>query len=119
MASWFRFTILNRRSCPQKSSALLLVPSKIVGGTPRIPPFEGAVGADVVVVTFTDMISCWGGSSGSDPCRVTIGPSASASTSSRGPGATTTSSKGSFCGPQVSVAWFSGSDSEGLGDGAR
>ena len=102
-----------------KSSALLRVPSKMVGGTPRIPPFEGVFGAGAAVVTFTDIVSCWGGSSGSDPCRVTIGPSASAKTSSSGPGATTASSKGSFCGPQVSVTWFSGSDSEGLGDGAR
>ena len=94
-----------------KSSALLRVPSKIVGGTPRIPPFEGMVGTGAVVVTFTDMVS-WGGSRGSDPCKVTIGPSASAKTSSSGPGATTASSKGSFCGPQVSVGWFSGSESE-------
>ena len=120
MASWVWFTNLNLWNCPQKSSALLHVPSKMVGGTPRIPPFKGGFGPGAVVVTFTDIVSCCGGSRGSDPCRLTTGLSVAASASSRGPGAGTIVSRGSStAGPQVSDWWFSGSDSEEVGDGAR
>ena len=83
-----------------------------MGGTPRIPPIEGGFEAGAVVVTFTDMVGGAGGSSGKDPCKLTIGSSAAAKASSSGPGATTASSKGSFCGPQVSAVWFSGSESD-------
>ena len=110
MASWVRFTNLNLWNCPQKLSALLRVPSKMVGGTPRIPPFGGAFWTGVVVVTFTDMV---GGSSGRDPCRLTIGSSAVANASSNGPGAVMGSS-GS--GPQVSGWGSSDPDSDIIGD---
>ena len=75
----------------------------MVGGTPRIPLLEGGFGAGVVVVTFTDIVSCWGGSSGRDPCRLTTGSSVAASASSSGPGAAIVLSRfSSTAGPQVS-----------------
>lgn len=86
MASWVRFTNLNLRNCPQKSLALLRVPSKMVGGTPRIPPLGGGGFAGVVVVTFTDIVGCAGGSRGSEPCRDTTGLRVAGNASSRGPG---------------------------------
>ena len=36
-----RLTILYRLNCAQNSSARVRVPSKIAGGMPRIPPFDG------------------------------------------------------------------------------
>lgn len=85
IVSCVQFTNLNLQNCPQKSSALLRVPSKIVGGTLRMPPAEGAFCAGVVVVTFTDIVSC-GGSRGRDPWRDTTGSRVAANASSRGPG---------------------------------
>lgn len=86
MASWVRLTNLNLQNCPQKSSAQLCVPSNIVGGTPLIPPLDGGGFTGVVVVTFTDIIGCIGGSRGSDPCKDTTGLRVVASALSRGPG---------------------------------
>lgn len=60
--------------------------SNIVRGTPLIPLLGGGGFAGVVVVTFTDIIGCVGGSRGSDPCKDTTGPRVVASASSRGPG---------------------------------
>ena len=70
----------------------------MIGGTLRIPPLEGAL-VGMVVVAFADMISCLGGSRGSDPCKLTIGSSVAANASYNGPGAAMGLS-GS--GPQVS-----------------
>ena len=36
-----RLTILYRLNCAQNSSARARVPSKIVGGMPRMPPLDG------------------------------------------------------------------------------
>ena len=72
------------------------------------------------MVTFTDIVSCWGGSSGRGPCRLTTGSSAVASALSSGPGAAIVSSRSSStAGPQVLVWWLLLSDSEMVGDSAR
>lgn len=57
-------------------------------GTPLIPPFKGAFCMGVAVVTFTDIVGCVGGSSGSVPCKDTMGSRVAASASSSGPGST-------------------------------
>ena len=120
IASCVRFTILKQQNCAQNSSVQLHVPSKIMGGTPLIPPLAGGFIARVVVVMFTDM--GFGGSSGKGPCKDTIGSSVAANVSSRGPGAAigwSLLSGIAVAGPQVS-AWFnSDPDSEMIGDGFR
>ena len=63
------------------------MPSNIVGGTPCILPLGKGGFAGIVVVTFTDIVGCVGGSRGSEPCKDTMGPRVAASASSRGPGA--------------------------------
>lgn len=114
IASWLRFTSLNHQNWPQKSLAQLHVPSKIVGGTPLIPPLGGGFAAGVVMVTFTDIV---GGSNGNDPCKDTTGLSVAASASSMGFSTGTNSSLVcSLSGPQV--VWFcSDPDSDMTGDG--
>ena len=59
--------------------------SKIAGGTPLIPPFEGGLVIGAIVVTFTDMTGgCDGRSSGTNPCNDAIGSSAVAMASTSG-----------------------------------
>lgn len=72
------------------------------------------------MVTFTDMVDGAGGSSGRDPCNVTIGPSVLASASSRGPGlGMGWSLSMSASGPQVSGGCALDSDSDITGSGSR
>ena len=42
MESWVRLTILYHLNCAQNSSARACVPSNTAGGTPLMPPFDGA-----------------------------------------------------------------------------
>ena len=121
MASWVWFTSLNLRNCPQKSLALLHVPLKMVGGTPRIPPLAEGGFVGVVVVMFTDIVGCIGGSRGSEPCRDITGSRVAASASSRGPGsAISLSSTGTaVSGPHWSVWFGSDPDSDIIGDYSR
>ena len=72
----------------------------------------------MVVVAFTDIVGCIGGSRGSDPCKDTMGARVAARALSRGLGSAKSSL---FCsvtsGPQVVWCW-SDSDSDIAGVGA-
>ena len=59
----------------------------MVGGTLHIPLLDKGGFAGVVVVMFTDIIGCVGGSRGNEPCKDTTGSRVAANASSRGPGA--------------------------------
>lgn len=75
-------TSLYYQNCTQNSLAQLHVPSKMASGTPHMPLLEGGLFIGVVVVTFTDIVGCDGGSKGKEPCRDIMGSRAAARTSS-------------------------------------
>ena len=78
----------------------------MVGGTPLIPPFEGVFCASIVVVMFTDIAGCVGGSNGKGPCKDTMGSRVAANASLSGPSFATgwSSSTGmAVFSPQVST----------------
>lgn len=78
----------------------------MVGGTPLIPPFEGVFCAGIVVVMFTDIAGCVGGSNGKGPCKDTMGSRVAANASLSGPSIATgwsLSTGMAVFGPQVST----------------